>query len=50
MGGGKGGEEHRDEVTLLLDPFWSSAMELSQINPGIKPLRLVRRQEEEPWF
>lgn len=29
---------------------WSSAMELSQINPGIKPLRLARRQEEEPWF
>ena len=48
--GKKGGEEHRDEVTLLLGPCWSSAMELSQINPGIKPLRLARRQDEEPWF
>lgn len=43
--GGSGGEdgkaeEHEDEVTLLC-PCWSSAMELSQINPGIKPLRLA---------
>lgn len=47
---GKGRREHEDEVTLLLDPCWSSAMELSQINPGMKSLRLARRQEEEPWF
>lgn len=48
--GKRGGKEHGDEVTLLLDPCWSSAMELSQISPGIKPLRLARRQEEEPWL
>lgn len=50
IGDGGKGAGHRDEVTLLLGPCWSSAMELSLINQGVKPLRLARRQEEEPWF